>query len=348
MPCYHPLKRFIIRDSLGEIFDGKVTSYDADGIVRRGESWVPFQGDQHYYGCQTSREYQVIGCGQCIGCRVSHAKDWATRMMLESLYHEESYFLTLTYDDLHLHRRQGCHPETGEVIESATLCKDDVQKFMKRLRYYAGEDKLRYYLCGEYGGHTLRPHYHAVIFGLHLDPSMMRVYRIKDGYPLYNHPLLDRAWSDDDGLIGWIVAGSVSFESAGYVARYATKKLMSGYKEVYDALNVEPEFSLMSRRPGLGRQWYEDHAGEAYENDEIFLQLERGGRRVKPPRYYDNLFDVDYPDRMEEVKELRVRTAQACVDAKLLHTNLSYLDLLKSQEAYDWKRMESKLERSGI
>jgi len=47
-----------------------------------------------------------------------------------------------------------------------TLKKTDIQKFFKRLRKCHGKKhkSIKYYAVGEYGGQTLRPHYHIVIF----------------------------------------------------------------------------------------------------------------------------------------------------------------------------------------
>ena len=97
--------------------------------------------------------YMFVPCGQCIACRINHAKEWATRIYGESRMHDENIFLTLTYDDEHLPKDNSVH-------------KDEVQRFMKRLRKAVYPDKVRYFLCGEYGGQFGRPHYHVILFGL--------------------------------------------------------------------------------------------------------------------------------------------------------------------------------------
>ncbi len=53
-----------------------------------------------------------------------------------------------------------------------TFCKSVIRKqkrFLKRLNTYEAQTwpKLKYYACGEYGGKTMRPHYHAIFFNLH-------------------------------------------------------------------------------------------------------------------------------------------------------------------------------------
>ena len=43
------------------------------------------------------------------------------------------------------------------------LKKSDFQKFIKRLRK---DYDIKYFACGEYGDKTLRPHFHAILFGV--------------------------------------------------------------------------------------------------------------------------------------------------------------------------------------
>ena len=98
-----------------------------------------------------------VPCRTCLGCRIDYSREWANRMCLEMLCSGQACFITLTYNNSSL-------PLTKDLIP--TLCKRDWQLFMKRLRKAFPDRKLRFYMCGEYGSHTLRPHYHAIIFGL--------------------------------------------------------------------------------------------------------------------------------------------------------------------------------------
>lgn len=87
-----------------------------------------------------------VPCGRCVICQENRRNMWADRLELESRLVPVTYFITLTYDDLH-------YP--GE------LCKRDTQLFWKRLRHKV---KCRFFLCGEYGDRFQRGHYHAVCF----------------------------------------------------------------------------------------------------------------------------------------------------------------------------------------
>lgn len=177
-------------------------------------------------------------CGQCLPCRINKRRVWTLRLMLESYYHEKASFVTLTYDDSHL----PLSPDNGLPV----LQKRDCQLWLKRLRKFFTGREIRYYLAGEYGTKTHRPHYHAILFGIspeELDSEFV-IYGGKSGGTKgieKRNTTLSRTWCK-----GLVHVGEVTRESVQYCAGYVTKKFVkkdSGY---------EPEFSLMSRRPGIG------------------------------------------------------------------------------------------------
>jgi hypothetical protein len=94
-----------------------------------------------------------LPCGQCMPCRINKRNIWTTRLLLEQTQHEATTWLTLTYNDRYL-------PYNEE------LNKDDYQLWLKRVRKAYPAQKIRYYLCGEYGDNSGRPHYHIVLFGI--------------------------------------------------------------------------------------------------------------------------------------------------------------------------------------
>lgn len=233
-----------------------------------------------------------IPCGRCIGCRLERSRQWAVRLMHENTLHEQSCFLTLTYDDAHL-------PGDG------SLHKDHFQKFMKRLRKYLHDlnvkisrfnekegkslplvnERIRFFACGEYGEKTNRPHYHALIYGF--DPKDKQFYKSTPSGNLWISSTLDRIWGN-----GFVVCGSVSFDSAAYVARYIMKKQYGeqsakhyiGPKTSEDGSLLEREFLLMSRRPGIGCAWIQNFMHDTYPRDKVLAS----GFPSKPPRYYDS------------------------------------------------------------
>jgi hypothetical protein len=216
--------------------------------------------------------------------------------------HEHNAFITLTYNDENLPVDHSIH-------------KEELQKFFKRLRKNTGV-KIRYFACGEYGSKkkTFRPHYHAVIFGY--DFPDKRLWSKKRGNLLYTSKILDKAWQHK----GWASIGDVTFESAAYVARYTMKKrkgdpeaqtkdgrLNKHYYQIIDfdtgevMFQVEPEFCLMSRNPGLGSTWLAKYKGDV-EKD--FLTLLDGSKHAIP-KYYDALLEKEDETEVLERKQRR-------------------------------------------
>lgn len=159
------------------------------------------------------------GCGQCKACRMNRRRVWTTRLMLENRLHETSAFLTLTY-------RDECLPEGGNLV------KRHLQLFFKRLRERNSDRKLRYFAVGEYGGFGLRPHYHALVYGLD----------VRDHGPIRRgcRCMVCSSWGFGDCDVG-----TVTEQSAAYVAGYVMKD-----HEV--PKHLVPEFRLMSLKPGIG------------------------------------------------------------------------------------------------
>ena len=73
-----------------------------------------------------------------------------------------------------------------------------------------------------YGGQTHRPHYHVILFGLHLfDLQIYKRASLGDEhYTYYNSPSFQECWP-----AGYAVLGEVNWQTCAYTARYVTKKL---------------------------------------------------------------------------------------------------------------------------
>lgn len=332
LPCYHPLYAVQIGTKDNGKADLKFLQYRPHELDKTVE----------WHGRSYPRSALVpLPCGQCIGCRIDYSRQWANRCMMELEYHDSAYFVTLTYDDDHLPMSEYIDPDTGELLPSLTLRKRDFQLFMKRLRKAFPQDHIRFFMCGEYGSQTFRPHYHAIIYGLHLDD--LTVYKtVREAgelYTYYNSPSLQKVWSDSDGVpIGFAVVGEVTWNSCSYVARYVMKKQKGSGAEAYRTFNIVPEFTLMSRKPGIAKQYYDDHS-DLYDYDKINISTPKGGRAFRPPRYFDKLYDLDAPECMQSIKDRRKAAAVSSQAAKLQHTTLRDFQLREVEES----NFESKL-----
>lgn len=163
--------------------------------------------------------YIEVPCGKCYNCLRTRANEWVFRLNVEMRHNLCAIFLTLTYDDDHL-------PKDG------SLCYKHVQDYYKRLRKHV---VFRHFTIGEYGPENLRPHYHAVIFGL----------------SRYDEVLLTEKWPH-----GFVKIGDVSDASINYVAGYCCKNQVD-----YESLGLARQFTRCSIKPPIGSQ-YEHRASE--------------------------------------------------------------------------------------
>lgn len=204
----------------------------------------------------------TVPCGQCQGCRLEKSRQWAMRIMHEASLYEDNVFLTLTYKDM---------------PQDESLVLEHHQLFMKRLRKKYSPRMVRYYHVGEYGDETHRPHYHTILFNMDFDDKKY-LKTTETGSKLYISKKLDELWSHGDCYIG-----DVTFESAAYCGRYVMKKLTGARKSEYGSR--EPEYSTMSRRPGIGSPWLAKWRRDIYPNDFCIMN----GRKVRVPKAYDQL-----------------------------------------------------------
>jgi len=190
--------------------------------------------------------------------------------MHEVQMHEFAWFLTPTYSDEHL------PPDMSVSVRAH-------QDFVRRLRGELGS--LRFFGVGEYGGRFGRPHYHTIVFGPDI-PGRELLRKSPSGELLYRAPVLERAWP-----FGECAIGTVTVQSAAYVARYTVKKIggemaESHYQRLHPATGevckVRPEFAVMSRRPGIGSGWFDKFAGDAFPSDFVVVD----GRKRAVPRFY--------------------------------------------------------------
>jgi len=215
-----------------------------------------------------------IPCGKCFGCQLAKSREWATRCSHEAQMHEDNSFITLTYD-------------AENVPPSRELRPKDFQDFMKRLRKKSPE-KIKFFHCGEYGELDGRPHHHALLFGRRFPDHYY--WRKSGDHNLYRSPELETLWT-----FGHSEIGEVSFESAGYVARYQMKSDTSNKKQ--------KPYLTMSRNPGIGKGWISMFTSDVYPSDEIAT---KGGQLLRPPRYYDKQLEKINPGMFKKVQETRV------------------------------------------
>lgn len=144
----------------------------------------------------------LIPCGKCIECLLSKKKRIKSRIMYEIKKNKYNYFITLTYKN---------NPKT--------LNYKDIQLFFKKIRRTINCEKMKYYVVGEYGEKTGRPHWHLILSGIKLEDTL-KLYKLGTNGAYYNSNLISECWN----YKGWAVIARATEPTAAYVANYCLKK----------------------------------------------------------------------------------------------------------------------------
>lgn len=238
-------------------------------------------------------------CGRCPECVKAKINSWLFRLNKELEISTTPLFITLTYDEKSV-------PRTSAGRK--TLRKRDVQLWLKRLRKeYAKISKKRvvYYLCGEYGSRTGRPHYHAIMFNMDCPE------------------LIDRTWQN--GFTDYSVLGK---NGARYVLKYMSKQ------RAKKSDSFEPEFSLMSKKIGSN---YLTPAMVKYHNRDVkncVITTPEGYKMALPKYYKEKLYDETARKKVTEYMQERAQNAQeeAVRKMKLKYPNESEKLIRKNLE----------------
>lgn len=289
--------------------------------------------------------YQLIPCRHCWSCQLKYAAQWATRIMCETKRHTHNYFITLTYDDEHLPimdkivYRDKIYGDLHEVENDGTwidgcLEPKDVNRFLNTLRKHyerLGIQDIKYFYCGEYGTENGRPHYHMILMGAPLDID--KFYSLKFDSKNFLHwksPLLEKWWGK-----GFVDVAEVEWGNASYVARYCMKKISNeNDPEEYAKIGKIKEFVRMSRRPSIGKIYWEENKEHLCDCDEIIQKNVKGKITPMPiPDAWMKLLKDQNPEMYEKIKLSRKQKAERTRIAKLeLQEGISDLERL-NQEA---------------
>lgn len=243
-----------------------------------------------------------VPCGKCGGCRAERSREWAVRMYHEAQMHEHSSFLTMTYAE----------PAPDNIN------KEDCQKFIKRLRK---SFDVRYFITGEYGGLTHRPHYHAVIFGN--DFKYSNTFKINE--QLYCSPVLNEIWKH-----GQVACADFTMSAACYVAGYVNKK--AGDTDT---------FNLMSTKPPLGLEWLKKYYSDLVKTGSVVVE----GRELPIPREYFRWSeeklpgDPLYPVKIERLYKFSKMTPEQRLDR--------YREL-EAKEVYQKQRLQEQMYKEKL
>lgn len=235
--------------------------------------------------------YVEVPCGKCVECKQNIASLWSDRLVFESMVHESNYFITLTYDDLH-YPLDGC------------LHQEDMQLFLHRLRKrfkrQFGQEGIRYFYCGEYGGTTYRCHFHLILFNIKI-PDLTDVFETLESDGRYHKHLRPNKRSSErySRIIydlwqnkGMVSIDEFNYNTAAYVAGYVNKKVDVVHEKMIKKLGLTPEFHRQSNRPGIGAELFDP---SMFDKSFLIIPRSGGAKHSQPSRYYEKLLDRDYP-----------------------------------------------------
>lgn len=175
-----------------------------------------------------------------------------------------------------------------------------------------------------------------IIFGLHLDD--LQFYKLNQlGQKLYTSDFLFNCWQKQ----GIVVVAPATWDTCAYVARYMMKKQKGETADIYQRYNFEPEFSLMSRKPGLGRQYWDDKQSSMFDTDCIFISTPDGSKKFYPSRYYKKLFAAYDEEAYLDYQYRKECANQDIQRIKLTNTSADYLAMLKSEERMKRAKMQA-------
>lgn len=218
--------------------------------------------------------FMAVPCGKCVLCTEKKSKEWVTRAMCESqTSNSVPYFFTLTYNDC-------CMPWNG-------VRKGAMQRFLKRFRQnlnrYLGhtKNKIRYFICSEYGTKTKRPHYHGLLWNVpllqvdHIVELLEKSWSFQvskavyDKFPntkdKYGNPVFKFYDSKADVYrirFGYVSASPCTEGRVRYCMKYMRK-------EAFIPKGKNNIFYLSSRRGGLGSAWIEQMLQQYRDNPQL-------------------------------------------------------------------------------
>jgi hypothetical protein len=259
-------------------------------ITRSNEYEKPFKGYLQF----KHNPHVIVSCGVCPDCKSRRVSDWVFRLQVEERNSSSAYFITLTYDDDHVPLIE------NNGITLQTLNPKDLTDYWKRLRYHDDNNNIKYYACGEYGGQTSRPHYHAIVFNVKDKNNILKAWSLKSE----NNPM------------GFVDIGTVTGSSIAYVCKYVDKRR---FGEIQDLDYVDPrvpEYSVNSN--GLGKSYLTESIIKYYKDDLTRVTVRNFEEKDIPmPRYYrkkiyspsemwwQNMYiqSITYGNELEKLKE---------------------------------------------
>lgn len=192
----------------------------------------------------------LVPCGKCPDCQKQKRDAWGFRLYTEMKRSFNPRMVTFTYDNDHI-------PEYG------LLNKKHFQAFMKRIRESGYRKQLKYFVRGEYGDHSQRPHYHAIMYNLKKEHA--------------NKPdFIEKHWKN-----GMIHLAPLNMATIYYTLKYLTKDKIF---DLGDVPREHYEFTMMSK--GIGLNYLTPAMRNYLTQNMTAAATLPGGIKTPLPRYF--------------------------------------------------------------
>lgn len=276
--------------------------------------------------------YEItVPCGKCHICLQRRRMDWVFRNLQEFNNCYTCYFVTLTYDDDHLPFKvcPAGYYDVPSYFDKDSLCVfydkqyideefkvptyslRDMQLFIKRLRKYSNCNEIRYFWVSEYGGETLRPHYHMILYNFPGSQEDLSV-------------ALEKTWKS-----GFFYIGEGNEQTICYTCKY-----ILGSVELPSFM--DKPIMRSSRNPAIGKSFLTPSTVDYYRKRLQPYAITKDGNRCNLPRYLRNKI-FDSPDLKEFIREKCEHFAalEQEKEVALIYQNDQYVDL-KFQSIQDY------------
>lgn len=283
--------------------------------------------------------YIYTPCGKCAACLSNRREQWSYRLKNELETSKYGLFMTYTYEDENLPvltiKENQPYVTFGKASASSSSSfvlyrkHIDDYKHLLRERLRRIGVSVRYYAIGEYGTHTYRPHYHALLF-FNYEEIFIDTQKIND--------IVSSSWHFGNVCFGHITPRSIRYVLKDMVKQqYITSDYVRNF--ICKGLEDYKPFSLVSTRPGIGAAWYEKHKTWFENQVRSSSTLVQDGHKISIPRYYKDKFYKRF--EKTDVDKFGDKHVSLSLLGKVIKSNISKKQLKKQQDEY--KRISREL-----
>ncbi len=256
---------------------------------------------------QHTHDELQIPCLKCDNCLDDKISQTVLRFTHEAVTNEENCVLTLTY------RPERLPPNAFLMRDHSVKFKKDLTRNLKNLGFKTPKISVK----GEYGFHSLLPHFHLIVNGFIPSDLILQSGVLPDSYGhspiknknlsknLYTSKFISSLWP-----YGFITVGHINPDSIKYIVRDVKSSLEPVPPSIILRQKlIEPTLPFFRIANNVSRDWYQLYStSDAYSYD---FCITSDGHKTKVPKYYDNKLKITDPLKLEAIKQKRIQDFEA-------------------------------------